>query len=82
MYRSPPAPQTTEATKGKGRGTTAPGRRQPAARAKPGLRSPRGATSALFLTGEQHILSAKFSETLKGNKQEEKNSLEGISVSS
>ena len=45
---------------------------QPAAWANVGLRSPRSATSTPFLTAEQRILSAKFSETLKENKQEKK----------
>lgn len=59
-----------------------PEKRQPAAWTNVGLRSPHGPIFTPFLTAEQCILSAKFSEMLKGNQQEKKNSLEDISVSS
>lgn len=49
-----------------------PEKRQPDTWTNVGLCSPHGRIFTPFLTAEQQILSAKFSEMLKGNKQEEK----------
>ena len=79
---SPPAPRTRGHKRQEKGHNLAPGRRQPAARAIPGLRSPGSTTSTPLVTAELHIRSAKFSKMLKRNKQEEKNSLKYIFVSS